>query len=246
MEAKKIRSTFIEFFQSKQHQYVPSSPIVSQKRSHFWCLPNAGMNQFKDAFLGNEIAKFPKSSQQPKMPSSNAVSTMTWKRWVLTHIIIPCLRCWAIGLLVIISKRRPLLGLGSFWLRSMGFQRIDFMFLFFREINGDNLEMDKEAFWALECNCCLKTESSWVRRRINFWEMGIPVLVVLASEIHIDLRSTPSVQRFLGKTWSIMNHPQVIEIWNLVFMQFNRISDGSLKPLPAHSCGYRNGIWATG
>src|SRR4029078_7835402 len=104
MTSSEIRQQFLDFFASKGHVIVPSAPIVV-KNDPTLMFTNAGMNQFKDYFLGNKPAPNKRVADTQKCLRVSG-STMTWKKWVLTPIIIQCLKCWATGALVIILKKK--------------------------------------------------------------------------------------------------------------------------------------------
>jgi alanyl-tRNA synthetase len=230
MEAKKIRSTFIEFFQSKQHQYVPSSPIVV-KNDPTLMFTNAGMNQFKDAFLGNEIAKFPRVANSQKCLRVSGKHNDLEEVGVDTyhHTMFEMLGNWSFG---DYFKKEAITWAWELLTEVYGLSKDRLYVSVFQGDKGDNLEMDKEAF---ELWNAIVPEDRIIMgsKKDNFWEMGDTGPCGPCSEIHIDLRSDAERAAILGKDLVNNDHPQVIEIWNLVFMQFNRISDGSLKPLPA-------------
>jgi alanyl-tRNA synthetase len=230
MEAKKIRSTFIEFFQSKQHQYIPSSPIVV-KNDPTLMFTNAGMNQFKDAFLGNEIAKFPRVANSQKCLRVSGKHNDLEEVGVDTyhHTMFEMLGNWSFGNYF---KKEAIIWAWELLTEVYGLSKDRLYVSVFRGDKDDHLEMDKEAF---ELWNAIVPEDRIIMgsKKDNFWEMGDTGPCGPCSEIHIDLR--PDVERAAIPGEDLVNndHPQVIEIWNLVFMQFNRISDGSLKPLPA-------------
>jgi alanyl-tRNA synthetase len=230
MEAKKIRSTFIEFFQSKQHHYVPSSPIVV-KNDPTLMFTNAGMNQFKDAFLGNEVAKFPRVANSQKCLRVSGKHNDLEEVGVDTyhHTMFEMLGNWSFG---DYFKKEAIAWAWELLTEVYGLSKDRLYVSVFEGDKDDNLEMDKEAFdlWK-----AIVPEGRIIMgsKKDNFWEMGDTGPCGPCSEIHIDLRSDAERQAIPGRDLVNNDHPQVIEIWNLVFMQFNRVSDGSLKPLPA-------------
>jgi alanyl-tRNA synthetase len=230
MEAKKIRSTFIEFFQSKQHQYVPSSPIVV-KNDPTLMFTNAGMNQFKDAFLGNEIAKYPRVANSQKCLRVSGKHNDLEEVGVDTyhHTMFEMLGNWSFG---DYFKKEAI---SWAWELLTGVYKLPQDRLYvsvFKGDAGDQLEMDKEAF-DLWKEIVPEDRIIMGSKKDNFWEMGDTGPCGPCSEIHIDLRSDEERALIPGRDLVNNDHPQVIEIWNLVFMQFNRLADGSLKELPA-------------
>ncbi len=230
MEAKKIRSTFIEFFQSKQHQYVPSSPIVV-KNDPTLMFTNAGMNQFKDAFLGNEIAKFPRVANSQKCLRVSGKHNDLEEVGVDTyhHTMFEMLGNWSFG---DYFKKDAIAWAWELLTEVYKLPKDRLYVSVFQGDEGDKLEMDQEAYdlWK-----AIVPEDRIIMgsKKDNFWEMGDTGPCGPCSEIHVDLRSDAERAASPGRDLVNNDHPQVIEIWNLVFMQFNRLADGSLKELPA-------------
>lgn len=230
MEAKKIRSTFIEFFQSKQHHYVPSSPIVV-KNDPTLMFTNAGMNQFKDAFLGNEIAKFPRVANSQKCLRVSGKHNDLEEVGVDTyhHTMFEMLGNWSFG---DYFKKEAI---AWAWELLTEVYKLDKDRLYVSVFEGDQddkLGMDQEAY-NLWKTIVPEDRIIMGNKKDNFWEMGDVGPCGPCSEIHIDLRPDEERVKVPGRDLVNNDHEQVIEIWNLVFMQFNRVSDGSLKPLPA-------------
>ncbi|GAA0880198.1 alanine--tRNA ligase [Algoriphagus jejuensis] len=230
MEAKKIRSTFIEFFQSKQHQYVPSSPIVV-KNDPTLMFTNAGMNQFKDAFLGNEIAKFPRVANSQKCLRVSGKHNDLEEVGVDTyhHTMFEMLGNWSFG---DYFKKEAIEWAWELLTEVYGLPKDRLYASIFKGDAGDKLEMDQEAF-DLWSKIVSPERIIMGSKKDNFWEMGDTGPCGPCSEVHIDLRSDAERELVPGQDLVNNDHPQVIEIWNLVFMQFNRLADGSLKELPA-------------
>ncbi|TXE11074.1 alanine--tRNA ligase [Algoriphagus aquimarinus] len=230
MEAKKIRSTFIEFFQSKQHHYVPSSPIVV-KNDPTLMFTNAGMNQFKDAFLGNEIAKYSRVANSQKCLRVSGKHNDLEEVGVDTyhHTMFEMLGNWSFG---DYFKKEAIEWAWELLTQVYGLQKDRLYVSVFQGDEGDNLGLDQEAYdlWK-----AIVPEDRIIMgsKKDNFWEMGDVGPCGPCSEIHVDLRSDAERAQVAGRDLVNNDHEQVIEIWNLVFMQFNRVSDGSLKPLPA-------------
>jgi alanyl-tRNA synthetase len=230
MEAKKIRSTFIEFFQSKQHQYVPSSPIVV-KNDPTLMFTNAGMNQFKDAFLGNEQAKYPRVANSQKCLRVSGKHNDLEEVGVDTyhHTMFEMLGNWSFG---DYFKKEAIEWAWELLTEVYKLPKNRLYVSVFAGDKGDKLEMDAEAY-ELWSKIVPTDRIIMGSKKDNFWEMGDTGPCGPCSEIHIDLRPDSEIAQVAGKDLVNNDHPQVIEIWNLVFMQFNRVADGSLKELPA-------------
>lgn len=230
MEAKKIRSTFIEFFQSKQHQFVPSSPIVV-KNDPTLMFTNAGMNQFKDYFLGNETPKFTRVANSQKCLRVSGKHNDLEEVGVDTyhHTMFEMLGNWSFG---DYFKKEAIEWAWELLTEVYKLPKERLYVSVFGGDTGDQLEKDTEAFdiW----NQIVPADRIlFGSKKDNFWEMGDTGPCGPCSEIHIDLRSDAERSQVNGYDLVNNDHPQVIEIWNLVFMQFNRLADGSLKELPA-------------
>ncbi|SNS27211.1 alanyl-tRNA synthetase [Belliella buryatensis] len=230
MEAKKVRSTFIEFFQSKQHQFVPSSPIVV-KNDPTLMFTNAGMNQFKDFFLGNDIAKVTRVANSQKCLRVSGKHNDLEEVGVDTyhHTMFEMLGNWSFG---DYFKKEAI---EWAWELLTDVYKLPKDRLYVSVFGGDDkdgLDKDMEAF-ELWKNIVSEDRIIFGSKKDNFWEMGDTGPCGPCSEIHIDLRSEEERIALSGFDLVNNDHPQVIEIWNLVFMQFNRLSDGSLKELPA-------------
>jgi len=230
MEAKKIRSTFIEFFQSKQHQYVPSSPIVV-KNDPTLMFTNAGMNQFKDAFLGNEIAKYSRVANSQKCLRVSGKHNDLEEVGVDTyhHTMFEMLGNWSFG---DYFKKEAIEWAWELLTDVYKLPKDRLYVSVFQGDEGDKLEMDQEAY-DLWKGIVAEDRIIMGSKKDNFWEMGDTGPCGPCSEIHVDLRSESERAAVPGRELVNNDHPQVIEIWNLVFMQFNRLADGSLKELPA-------------
>ncbi|MBN3519467.1 alanine--tRNA ligase [Algoriphagus lutimaris] len=230
MEAKKIRSTFIEFFQSKQHHYVPSSPIVV-KNDPTLMFTNAGMNQFKDAFLGNEVAKYSRVANSQKCLRVSGKHNDLEEVGVDTyhHTMFEMLGNWSFG---DYFKKEAIAWAWELLTEVYQLPKDRLYVSVFEGDQGDNLGLDQEAFdfWK---EIVPEDRIIMGSKKDNFWEMGDTGPCGPCSEIHIDLRPDAERATIAGKDLVNNDHEQVIEIWNLVFMQFNRLADGSLKELPA-------------
>jgi alanyl-tRNA synthetase len=230
MEARKIRSTFIEFFKSKAHHFVPSSPIVV-KNDPTLMFTNAGMNQFKDFFLGNETPKSSRVANSQKCLRVSGKHNDLEEVGVDTyhHTMFEMLGNWSFG---DYFKKEAIEWAWELLTDVYQLPKDRLYVSVFGGDKEDRLEKDTEAFeiWS---GIVPESRILFGSKKDNFWEMGDTGPCGPCSEIHIDLRSETERNQVDGYTLVNNDHPQVIEIWNLVFMQFNRLSDGSLKELPA-------------
>ncbi|MFC0261195.1 alanine--tRNA ligase [Fontibacter flavus] len=230
MEAKLIRSTFIEFFKSKQHQFVPSSPIVV-KNDPTLMFTNAGMNQFKDYFLGNDVPKATRVANSQKCLRVSGKHNDLEEVGVDTyhHTMFEMLGNWSFG---DYFKKEAIEWAWELLTEVYKLPKDRLYVSVFGGDAGDNLDKDMEAFqiWS---GIVPEDRILFGNKKDNFWEMGDTGPCGPCSEIHIDLRTDEERKAVSGYDLVNNDHPQVIEIWNLVFMQFNRLSDGSLKELPA-------------
>jgi len=230
MQAKDIRNTFIEFFKSKQHQFVPSSPIVV-KNDPTLMFTNAGMNQFKDYFLGNELAKVNRVANSQKCLRVSGKHNDLEEVGVDTyhHTMFEMLGNWSFG---DYFKKEAIEWAWELLTEVYKLPEDRLYVSVFGGDSADGLDKDTEAF-DLWSKIVPEEKIIFGSKKDNFWEMGETGPCGPCSEIHIDLRSDEEIQQVSGKSLVNEDHPQVIEIWNLVFMQFNRQSDGSLNRLPA-------------
>ncbi len=230
MKAKEIRNLFIEFFQSKNHQFVPSSPIVV-KNDPTLMFTNAGMNQFKDFFLGNEIPKSTRVANSQKCLRVSGKHNDLEEVGVDTyhHTMFEMLGNWSFG---DYFKKEAIEWAWELLTEVYKLPKERLYVSVFGGDKGDSLEKDTEAF-QLWKNIVPEDRILFGSKKDNFWEMGDTGPCGPCSEIHIDLRTEQEIKETNGYDLVNNDHPQVIEIWNLVFIQFNRVADGSLKELPA-------------
>ncbi|WP_215223688.1 alanine--tRNA ligase [Echinicola shivajiensis] len=230
MDAKRIRSTFIEYFQSKQHQFVPSSPIVV-KNDPTLMFTNAGMNQFKDYFLGNEVPAYTRATNSQKCLRVSGKHNDLEEVGVDTyhHTMFEMLGNWSFG---DYFKKEAIAWSWDLLTEVYKLPKDRLYVTVFEGDAGDKLEKDMEAFGMWEEHV-EKERILFGDKKDNFWEMGDIGPCGPCSEIHIDLRPEEEIEQVPGKDLVNMDHPQVIEIWNLVFIQFNRQANGSLSELPA-------------
>lgn len=230
MNASNIRNTFLDFFKQKSHQIVPSAPMVI-KDDPTLMFTNAGMNQFKDLFLGNKEVQYARIADTQKClrvsGKHNDLDEVGHDTY--HHTMFEMLGNWSFGdyfkkeaiewaweLLVDVYKIEP-----------------DCLYVtVFEGDKSDGLDKDSEAYdiWK---GLIAQERILNGNKKDNFWEMGEQGPCGPCSEIHVDIRSAEEKAKVDGATLVNQDHPQVIEVWNLVFMQYNRMADGSLKTLPA-------------
>ncbi len=230
LTAKEIRESFKEFFASKQHQIVPSAPMVV-KGDPTLMFTNAGMNQFKDIILGNVPIKYSRvaDSQKCLRVSGKHNDLEEVGHDTYHHTMFEMLGNWSFG---DYFKKEAI---GWAWEYLVDVLKLDPKRLYATVFEGspaEGLSRDDEAagYWE---QFLPKDHIINGNKHDNFWEMGDTGPCGPCSEIHIDLRSDEERAVSSGAEMVNKDHPQVIEIWNLVFMQFNRKADGSLEPLPA-------------
>ena len=232
MTAKEIRQKYLEFFASKGHTVVPSAPMVI-KNDPTLMFTNAGMNQFKDIFLGNAAPKFPRAADSQKClrVSGKHNDLEAVGHDGRHHTMFEMLGNWSFG-------------------DYFKTEAIDWAWELLTEV----YKIDKTKLYATVFEGCpeegtaLDTEAqeAWRKhlpedhiltgnKHDNFWEMGDTGPCGPCSEIHIDLRSDAEIAKIPGRELVNTDNDEVIEIWNLVFMQYNRKADGHLEPLPAKS-----------
>ena len=230
LTAKEIRESFKTFFQSKGHQIVPSAPMVI-KDDPTLMFTNAGMNQFKDIILGNAPAKYRRVADSQKCLRVSGKHNDLEEVGLDTyhHTMFEMLGNWSFG---DYFKKEAI---DWAWEYLVDVLHLDPNRLYATVFEGyapEGLERDNEAasYWEKHLP---KEHIINGNRHDNFWEMGDTGPCGPCSEIHIDLRSDSERADVDGLTLVNQSHPQVIEIWNLVFMQYNRKADGSLEALPA-------------
>ncbi|MBD5233248.1 MAG: alanine--tRNA ligase [Bacteroidales bacterium] len=230
LTAKEIRQSFKDFFESKNHHIVPSAPMVI-KDDPTLMFTNAGMNQFKDIILGSVAPKFRRvaDSQKCLRVSGKHNDLEEVGHDTYHHTMFEMLGNWSFG------DYFKAEAIDMAWEYLVGVLGLDPARLYATVFEGapdENLERDNEAaeIWSkhLPADHILNGN-----KHDNFWEMGDTGPCGPCSEIHIDLRSDEERAAVPGASLVNHDHPQVIEIWNLVFMQYNRKADGSLEPLPA-------------
>lgn len=230
MTAKEIRESFKSFFESKGHKIVPSAPMVI-KDDPTLMFTNAGMNQFKDIILGNQPAKYKRvaDSQKCLRVSGKHNDLEEVGHDTYHHTMFEMLGNWSFG---DYFKKEAIEWAWEYLVEVLKLDPNRLYATVFEGSPAEGLERDDEAagLWAqfLPADRIINGN-----RKDNFWEMGDTGPCGPCSEIHIDLRSDAERAAVGGLTLVNESHPQVIEIWNLVFMQYNRKADGSLDGLPA-------------
>jgi alanyl-tRNA synthetase len=230
MKSQEIRATFLEFFKSKQHLIVPSASMVT-KDDPTLLFVNSGMAPFKEYFLGNGTPKKSRIADTQKClrvsGKHNDLEEVGYDTY--HHTLFEMLGNWSFG---DYFKKEAI---AWAWELLTEVYKIDkdilYVTVFEGSNDGDNLEMDTEAYdiWKqyIAEDRILKGN-----KKDNFWEMGDQGPCGPCSEIHVDIRTPEEKVKVDGKTLVNEDHPQVVEIWNLVFMQYNRKANGTLENLP--------------
>lgn len=229
MTANEIRAAFLDFFASKQHHIVPSAPMVV-KGDPTLMFTNAGMNQFKDIILGNAEAKYPRvaDSQKCLRVSGKHNDLEEVGHDTYHHTMFEMLGNWSFG---DYFKEEAITWAWEFLHERLGIPADCLYATVFEGAAEDGLERDNEAASIWE-RYLPKERILNGNKKDNFWEMGDTGPCGPCSEIHIDLRIEAERAEVSGRDLINRDHPQVVEIWNLVFMQYNRLANGSLSPLP--------------
>ncbi len=230
MTSKEIRNSFKDFFESKNHKIVPSAAMVI-KGDPTLMFTNAGMNQFKDIILGNTPIKYPRvaDSQKCLRVSGKHNDLEEVGHDTYHHTMFEMLGNWSFG---DYFKKEAIEWAWEYLVDVLKMDKERLYVTVFEGSAEDGLSRDDEAagYWAQYLPAQRILNGS---KKDNFWEMGDTGPCGPCSEIHIDLR--PDSERAKVDALTLVNesHPQVIEIWNLVFMQYNRKADKSLVELPA-------------
>ena len=230
MESNKVRKAFLDFFESKGHTVVPSAPMVV-KNDPTLMFTNAGMNQFKDIFLGNTPRKYPRATDTQKClrvsGKHNDLEEVGHDTY--HHTMFEMLGNWSFG---DYFKKEAIAWAWELLTEVYHLPKERMYATVFEGSESDGVIFDEEAYgyWKQYL-----PEDHIIRgnKHDNFWEMGETGPCGPCSEIHFDLRDEAEIAAKPGREMVNMGHPQVIEIWNLVFMQFNRKANGSLEQLPA-------------
>lgn len=230
MNSIELRTAFLEFFKSKLHQIVPSAPMVI-KNDPTLMFTNAGMNQFKDIFLGNSPVKYPRiaNSQKCLRVSGKHNDLEEVGHDTYHHTMFEMLGNWSFG---DYFKNEAIDWGWEFLIDVLKIDKERVYATVFEGSPNEGVEMDSEAMnrWKKY----LPEERILLgNKKDNFWEMGDTGPCGPCTEIHVDIRSDEERKAIPGHIMVNTGHPQVIEIWNLVFIQYNRKANGTLEPLPA-------------
>ncbi len=230
MKSKEIRSQFLKFFESKQHLIVSSAPMVVKNDPTLMFI-NSGMAPFKEYFLGNGKPKSNRIADTQKCLRVSGKHNDLEEVGMDTyhHTMFEMLGNWSFG---DYFKKEAI---DWAWELLTEVFKIDKDILYVTMFEGDEsegLERDTEAY-NLWKQFVPEDRILNGNKKDNFWEMGDQGPCGPCSEIHVDIRSAEEKTKIPGKDLVNNDHPQVVEIWNLVFMQFNRKADGSLEKFPA-------------
>jgi alanyl-tRNA synthetase len=230
MTAKEIRTAYLEFFKSKAHQIVPSAPIVV-KNDPTLMFTNAGMNQFKDLFLGEAPIKFSRAADTQRCLRVSGKHNDLEEVGLDTyhHTMFEMLGNWSFG---DYFKKEAIAWSWELLTEVYQIPKDKLYVSVFQGDEKEGLPKDQEAY-DIWLQYVPEERIILGNKKDNFWEMGDTGPCGPCSEIHVDCRPLAEREALPGKSLVNADHPQVIEIWNNVFMQFNRLKDGSLQPLPA-------------
>lgn len=230
MTSQEIRQSFLDFFASKNHKIVPSAPMVI-KDDPTLMFTNAGMNQFKNIILGNDPVKYPRvaNSQKCLRVSGKHNDLEEVGHDTYHHTMFEMLGNWSFG---DYFKKEAIAWAWEYLTEVLKIDKDRLYVTIFEGAPDEGLERDTEAFdiWKQ-----FIPEDRIINgdKNDNFWEMGDTGPCGPCSEIHVDIRPNSEREKVSGGSLVNKDHPQVIEIWNNVFMQYNRKADGSLTALPA-------------
>ena len=230
MTSREIRANFLNFFKEKSHKIVPSAPMVI-KDDPTLMFTNAGMNQFKEFFLGNSPIKNPRVADTQKClrVSGKHNDLEEVGKDTYHHTMFEMLGNWSFG---DYFKEEAINWAWEFLTKVCNIDKNSlYVSVFEGSSDSDKLEMDTEAF---ELWKGIVPEDRIIKgdKKDNFWEMGEQGPCGPSSEIHVDIRSKEEKEKIDGAALVNKDHPQVVEIWNLVFIQYNRRANGKLEPLP--------------
>lgn len=231
MKSQEIRAKFLEFFKEKAHKIVPSAPMVI-KDDPTLMFTNAGMNQFKEFFLGNSVPKYPRVADTQKClrVSGKHNDLEEVGKDTYHHTMFEMLGNWSFG---DYFKAEAIAWAWEFLTEVCKIDRASlYVTVFEGSADADKLGQDIEAL-ELWSNIVDRDRILFGNKKDNFWEMGDQGPCGPCSEIHVDIRSVEEKAKVSGAALVNQDHPQVVEIWNLVFMQYNRKANGQLEALPA-------------
>lgn len=229
MQSNSIRQAFLDFFTEKSHQIVPSAPMVI-KGDPTLMFTNAGMNQFKEIFLGNKtaVSKRVADTQKCLRVSGKHNDLEEVGHDTYHHTMFEMLGNWSFG---DYFKKEAISWAYEFLVDYLKIDKNSLYVTVFEGDKADQLESDQEAkdYWLEKFP---EAQILYGNKKDNFWEMGDQGPCGPCSEIHVDIRSSEERAKISGAELVNKDHPQVIEVWNLVFIQFNRKANGSLESLP--------------
>ena len=229
MKSQEVRSKFLSFFNEKKHRIVPSAPLVLKDDPSLMFV-NSGMAPFKEYFLGNAIPKNNRVADSQKClrvsGKHNDLEEVGYDTY--HHTLFEMLGNWSFG---DYFKEEAIAWAWELLTEVYGIDKDILYVTVFEGDKADGTPMDQEAF-DLWKQFFPEDRILMGNKKDNFWEMGEQGPCGPCSEIHVDIRSTEEKAKVDGKTLINMDHPHVVEIWNLVFMQYNRKANGSLEPLP--------------
>lgn len=229
MKSQEIRRKFLSFFEGKKHEIVDSAPLVLKNDPTLMFI-NAGMNQFKDMFLGNSPIKSPRLADTQKClrvsGKHNDLEEVGHDTY--HHTMFEMLGNWSFG---DYFKKEAIEWAWELLTEVYGVEKDRLYVTVFEGDPSENLAFDQEAYdlWK-----AIVPEERILKgnKKDNFWEMGAMGPCGPCSEIHVDIRDEDERKKVSGASLVNEDHPQVVEIWNLVFMQYNRMADKSLEELP--------------
>ena len=228
MNSSVVREKFFQFFKDKQHEIIPSASVINETDKHLM-FTNAGMNQFRNIFTGDQDPKFSRVANSQKCLRVSGKHNDLEEVGIDTyhHTFFEMLGNWSFG----DYFKKEIIGWSYDLMTNIyGLNSEDLYVSIFEGSKEDKLDYDKDTFneWKKYFS-----EDKIINgnKKDNFWEMGDIGPCGPCSEIHVDLRSTSEKKKIKGSELVNKDHPQVLEIWNLVFIQFNRKKDGSLQKL---------------
>ncbi len=230
MTSQEIRQQFLNFFENKKHKIVPSAPLVI-KDDPTLMFNNAGMVPFKEYFLGQKKIEISRIADTQKCLRVSGKHNDLEEVGIDTyhHTMFEMLGNWSFG---DYFKKEAIAWAWELLVDVYKINKNDLYVTVFEGAEDENLDFDQEAydFWKEHIDTDRILKGS---KKDNFWEMGAQGPCGPCSEIHVDIRSEEEKSKIPGKKLVNKDHPQVVEIWNLVFIQYNRKADGSLEDLPA-------------
>ena len=230
MTSQEIRQQFLDFFENKKHKIVPSAPLVI-KDDPTLMFNNAGMVPFKEYFLGQKKIEISRIADTQKCLRVSGKHNDLEEVGIDTyhHTMFEMLGNWSFG---DYFKKEAIAWAWELLVDVYKINKEDLYVTVFEGAEDENLSFDQEAydFWKEHIDSDRILKGS---KKDNFWEMGAQGPCGPCSEIHVDIRSREEKSKIPGKKLVNKDHPQVVEIWNLVFIQYNRKADGSLEDLPA-------------